>query len=89
VTSSTSACAGSRPGVEIESDPREYGYSPRHCAGFFYDPDGIKLEIVHIPWPPLAAKQLRLKPVAVPAEVQGSQLLRCLADQVALMAMFP
>lgn len=36
-------------GVEIESEPREYDYSPGYYAGFFYDPDGIKLEIVHTP----------------------------------------
>ena len=36
-------------GLEIESEPREYDYSPGYYAGFFYDPDGIKLEIVHIP----------------------------------------
>jgi glyoxylase I family protein len=36
-------------GVEIESDPTEYDYSPGYYAGFFHDPDGIKLEIVHIP----------------------------------------
>ena len=36
-------------GVEIESPPQEYGYQPGYYAVFFYDPDGIKLEIVHIP----------------------------------------
>ena len=36
-------------GLEIESDPREYTYRPGYYAGFFYDPDGIKLEIVHVP----------------------------------------
>jgi catechol 2,3-dioxygenase-like lactoylglutathione lyase family enzyme len=36
-------------GAEIESDPREYEYSPGYYAVFFYDPDGIKLEIVHRP----------------------------------------
>ena len=36
-------------GVEIESPPREYGYIPGYYAVFFYDPDGIKLEIVHVP----------------------------------------
>ena len=36
-------------GLEIESDPREYDYRPGYYAGFFYDPDGIKLEIVHVP----------------------------------------
>lgn len=36
-------------GLEIETDPREYDYSPGYYAGFFYDPDGIKLEIVHAP----------------------------------------
>ena len=36
-------------GAEIESGPEEYGYMPGYYAVFFYDPDGIKLEIVHIP----------------------------------------
>ncbi len=36
-------------GLEIENDPQEYGYRPGYYAGFFYDPDGIKLEIVHVP----------------------------------------
>ncbi len=36
-------------GAEIESGPEEYGYVPGYYAVFFYDPDGIKLEIVHIP----------------------------------------
>jgi glyoxylase I family protein len=36
-------------GAEIESGPKEYAYSLGYYAVFFYDPDGIKLEIVHIP----------------------------------------
>jgi catechol 2,3-dioxygenase-like lactoylglutathione lyase family enzyme len=36
-------------GVEIESPPREYDYIPGYYAFFFYDPDGIKLEVVHVP----------------------------------------
>lgn len=36
-------------GAEIESAPREYAYTPGYYAGFFYDPDGMKLEIVHVP----------------------------------------
>ena len=36
-------------GAEIESGPEEYSYVPGYYAVFFYDPDGIKLEIVHIP----------------------------------------
>jgi glyoxylase I family protein len=35
--------------VEIESEPQEYTYMPGYFAFFFYDPDGIKLEIVHVP----------------------------------------
>ncbi len=34
-------------GAEIESEPAEYDYTPGYYAVFFYDPDGIKLEIVH------------------------------------------
>jgi glyoxylase I family protein len=36
-------------GAEIESEPREYDYTPGYYAVFFYDPDRIKLEIVHRP----------------------------------------
>jgi glyoxylase I family protein len=36
-------------GAEIESGPQEYGYMPGYYAVFFYDPDGIKLEILHVP----------------------------------------
>jgi catechol 2,3-dioxygenase-like lactoylglutathione lyase family enzyme len=36
-------------GAEIESEPREYDYMPGYYAVFFHDPDGLKLEIVHIP----------------------------------------
>jgi catechol 2,3-dioxygenase-like lactoylglutathione lyase family enzyme len=35
--------------VEIESEPQEYTYRPGYYATFFYDPDGLKLEIVHVP----------------------------------------
>ena len=35
--------------LEIENDPKEYEYIPGYYAGFFYDPDGIKLEVVHVP----------------------------------------
>ena len=36
-------------GMEIESGPEEYWYIPGYYAVFFYDPDGLKLEIVHVP----------------------------------------
>jgi glyoxylase I family protein len=36
-------------GAEIESGPQEYAYTPGYYALFFYDPDGIKLELVHRP----------------------------------------
>ncbi len=39
----------SEQGAEIESGPKEYWYTPGYYAVFFYDPDGIKLEIVHVP----------------------------------------
>ena len=38
-----------RQGAEIESEPAAYDYMPGYYAVFFYDPDGIKLEIVHLP----------------------------------------
>jgi glyoxylase I family protein len=36
-------------GAEIESEPQEYTYMPGYYAVFFYDPDGIKLEIKYTP----------------------------------------
>jgi glyoxylase I family protein len=35
--------------VEIESGPKEYDYTPGYYAVFFFDPDAIKLELVHRP----------------------------------------
>jgi glyoxylase I family protein len=46
-------------GAEIESGPAEYGYIPGYYAVFFYDPDGIKLEIVHVPRDPRLAAEVR------------------------------
>jgi catechol 2,3-dioxygenase-like lactoylglutathione lyase family enzyme len=36
-------------GATIETGPKPYRYTPGYYAVFFYDPDGIKLEIVHRP----------------------------------------
>lgn len=36
-------------GAEIESGPQEYGYVKGYYAAFFYDPDGLKLEVAYIP----------------------------------------
>jgi glyoxylase I family protein len=36
-------------GAQLESEPQEYAYIPGYYAVFFYDPDGLKLEIVHVP----------------------------------------
>jgi glyoxylase I family protein len=36
-------------GAELESEPQEYAYIPGYYAVFFYDPDGLKLEIVYVP----------------------------------------
>ena len=57
-------------GHRIESEPQEYDYRPGYYAVFFYDPDGIKLEIVH--WPrdeDLAARVEELE--ARLAELEG------------------
>jgi glyoxylase I family protein len=40
-----------REGAEIEGGPGERHYTPGYYAVFFYDPDGIKLEVVHRPRP--------------------------------------
>ena len=36
-------------GALLESEPQEYTYMPGYYAVFFYDPDGMKLEILHVP----------------------------------------
>jgi glyoxylase I family protein len=36
-------------GAEIDGEPGERGYSPGYYAAFFFDPDGLKLEVVHQP----------------------------------------
>jgi catechol 2,3-dioxygenase-like lactoylglutathione lyase family enzyme len=33
----------------LESEAQEYTYSPGYYAVFFYDPDGLKLEVLHLP----------------------------------------
>lgn len=36
-------------GVEVLDPPAEYHYEPGYYAVFFADPDGLKLELVHVP----------------------------------------
>jgi glyoxylase I family protein len=36
-------------GLEIENEPQEWPYVPGYYAGFFHDPDGMKLEVVYVP----------------------------------------
>ena len=36
-------------GLDLESEPQEYTYLPGYYAVFFYDPDGLKLEVVYVP----------------------------------------
>ena len=36
-------------GAVIESGPKEYTYTEGYYSVFFYDPDGLKLEILHRP----------------------------------------
>jgi catechol 2,3-dioxygenase-like lactoylglutathione lyase family enzyme len=36
-------------GARFESEPAEYDYSEGYYAVFFYDPDGIKLELMYVP----------------------------------------
>ena len=35
--------------MTILDPPQEYAYTPGYYAVFFADPDGMKLELVHIP----------------------------------------
>jgi catechol 2,3-dioxygenase-like lactoylglutathione lyase family enzyme len=46
-------------GTEIESGPQEHDYISGYYAVFFFDPDGIKLEIVHVPEDPRLAAEVR------------------------------
>jgi catechol 2,3-dioxygenase-like lactoylglutathione lyase family enzyme len=43
------AAALAGEGYAVLHPPREYDYTPGYYAVFFTDPDGIKLELVHIP----------------------------------------
>jgi catechol 2,3-dioxygenase-like lactoylglutathione lyase family enzyme len=36
-------------GAQIESGPEEYDYREGYYAVFFYDPDGLKLELLYVP----------------------------------------
>jgi catechol 2,3-dioxygenase-like lactoylglutathione lyase family enzyme len=36
-------------GLEIENEPQEWPYVAGYYAGFFHDPDGMKLEVVYVP----------------------------------------
>ena len=36
-------------GGKVTDAPREYDYVPGYYAVFFTDPDGLKLEVVHLP----------------------------------------
>jgi glyoxylase I family protein len=38
-----------RQGIAVLDAPAEYTYQPGYYAVYFADPDGIKLEVVHIP----------------------------------------
>ena len=38
-------------GAEMDGEPGERHYTPGYYAAFFFDPDGIKLEVVHRPRP--------------------------------------
>lgn len=53
-------------GATIESGPEEYGYTPGYYAVFFFDPDAIKLELVHRP----AEGDLVLQVAALSARLQ-------------------
>jgi catechol 2,3-dioxygenase-like lactoylglutathione lyase family enzyme len=36
-------------GARLESGPQEYDYAPGYYSVFFLDPDGLKLEVLHLP----------------------------------------
>ena len=60
-------------GASIESPPQEYDYIPGYYAVFFHDPDGLKLEIVHVPEDPeLAARVQELEARLGAAQAQSS-----------------
>jgi predicted lactoylglutathione lyase len=39
----------SAAGGKVTDPPKEYDYLPGYYAVFFTDPDGLKLELVHVP----------------------------------------
>ena len=49
VAANLAEAVGSYLGKNWTQFPSEYSYIPGYYAVFFYDPDGIKLEIVHVP----------------------------------------
>ena len=47
---STSGSRGrGRKGLHIENEPQEWPYVEGYYAGFFHDPDGMKLEVLFVP----------------------------------------
>ena len=62
---------GAHHDVQIESGPQEYGYSPGYYAVFFYDPDGIKLEVMCRPR--LRTLLWALNPRTSPFRSQGAR----------------
>ena len=42
-------------GAELDGEPGGRGYTPGYYAVFFFDPDGLKLEVVHQPPRPTPA----------------------------------
>jgi glyoxylase I family protein len=36
-------------GLHIENEPQKWPYVEGYYAGFFHDPDGMKLEVVYVP----------------------------------------
>jgi glyoxylase I family protein len=56
-------------GNRIESGPAEYDYTPGYYALFFYDPDGIKLELLHRPtyWESAAYAAAKSPPSSSPS----------------------
>ena len=38
-----------RHGGTVTDPPRQYDHAPDYYAVFFTDPDGLKLEVVHLP----------------------------------------
>jgi glyoxylase I family protein len=66
-------------GATVLDAPAEYDYEPGYYAVFFADPDGLKLEVMHVPtdsseayWTAFLARGAPLAPASSATQAKGS-----------------